>query len=579
MRRALDRVQRDHHRVEGRIFMENGLPAAGVKLQLYSRGYGGQTQALNEGAVTTDAQGYYALDYEANGAPVNLEVRAVDPAGKEISLSATKYDAHKHEVLNLVAPAEIQPQTEGEYTRLETDLLAQVEELANLAQAQENEERQDLSILHRATGWDARLIALAATAAKQSEGTGLTPQVLYGLYRAGLPTDESRLAWVSEETVEKALERVQAAGITSLTDEDIDGARAAFVRVLRLTRRNAKAAGTLSSFGEMLDRSNLEGQAQFEEIYLTHRGSADELWRKAAEAGIPEAGIAQLQLQGKLAYLTLNNGPLTTSLQSEVGSTGNLVQLVEENLYRSDVWVDRIKSLAEAEDCTADTLIPPAYVGETEERLQAYATDLACKVRLSFPTQVVRRMIDPENKEDDLDLGQGHDKANIATFLGNAEKFDFKLGQTPVAAFVKNNGNEAELFSGIEEEQSDATLKSVEQIYRLYQITPSDESLKTITRLRFTSAYDVTAFSKDEFLDNFGNEFPSLDEAELVYRKAQQVNATTLGVATMAQQLNSMPRGTRPVSAAGLGSGGAPHPGQGKSRQALSDHGIALWVG
>ena len=127
--------------------------------KLHSRGYGGQVQPLNEGTVTTDAQGYYALDYEANCAAVNLEVWAVDPAGEEISLSATRDDAHKHEVLNLVAPTEVQPQTEDEYSRLETDLLAQVEELANLAQAQENEERQDLSILHRATGWDARLIA------------------------------------------------------------------------------------------------------------------------------------------------------------------------------------------------------------------------------------------------------------------------------------------------------------------------------------------------------------------------------------------------------------------------------------
>ena len=159
--------------------------------------------------------------------------------------------------------------------------------------------------------------------------------------------------------------------------------------------------------------------------------------------------------------------------------------------------MDRIKALAETEECTVDTLIPPAYVGETEERLQAYAADLARKVRLSFPTRkVVRRMIDPENKEDDLDLGQGHDKASIATFLGNAEQFDFKFGQTPVVAFVKNNGNEAELFAGIEEEQWDATLNKRRADYiRLYQITPSDESLKTITeaplhlRLRCDSVF------------------------------------------------------------------------------------------
>ena len=46
-------------------------------------------------------------------------------------------------------------------------------------------------------------------------------------------------------------------------------------------------------------------------------------------------------------------------------------------------------------------IIPPAYKGETtDDPLDSYADDLARKVRLSFPTKVIRGML--ENRELDL---------------------------------------------------------------------------------------------------------------------------------------------------------------------------------
>ena len=86
----------------------------------------------------------------------------MDARGNEFPLSATKFNAGKHEVLNLVAPARVQPSA-AEYQRLSDDLARQIGE-GQLGAAREDKERRDLSLLHQATGWDARLIALAAIA-------------------------------------------------------------------------------------------------------------------------------------------------------------------------------------------------------------------------------------------------------------------------------------------------------------------------------------------------------------------------------------------------------------------------------
>ena len=55
--------------------------------------------------------------------------------------------------------------------------------------------RQDISLLHQSTGWDARLVATAANAAKVSAVTLIAHDALYGVLRAGLPQEPEALAW------------------------------------------------------------------------------------------------------------------------------------------------------------------------------------------------------------------------------------------------------------------------------------------------------------------------------------------------------------------------------------------------
>src|SRR5574338_534217 len=170
--------------LHGNLVFDNGLPAAGITVRLYDIGFGGQATKLGE--VTSDAQGTYSFSYRPVGATaaspqtVNLQVRVVDPAGKEMTISNTKFNASRTETLNLIVPASVQPLA-PEFQRLAADMNKSIGGIAKLNEAQEGEERQDLTLLNQSTNWDARLIALAASAAQQTATTGLGQDVLYAL--------------------------------------------------------------------------------------------------------------------------------------------------------------------------------------------------------------------------------------------------------------------------------------------------------------------------------------------------------------------------------------------------------------
>ncbi|MGA9773951.1 MAG: neuraminidase-like domain-containing protein [Blastocatellia bacterium] len=243
-----------------------------------------------------------------------------------------------------------------------------------------------------------------------------------------------------------------------------------------------------------------------------------------------------MQLQGKLAYLTANNADLTQSLQQEIGSPDKLTLLVEKDLYKADAWKGLLNELSSNNENALTKLIPPAYNGATtSDRLDAYAADLARKVRLTFPAQVIGREIET----DALSLGDDHEvlKSPVLTFLKNADSLGFELGRTAVGAFVRDN--QQKLFENKSADEIEEITRSVKKLHCLYQITPTDEALKTVIGLGFASAHDVTAIAYEDFLALHADKFPSLQEAQIVYRKAQQVSAVTLNILTATQQLNS----------------------------------------
>jgi Neuraminidase-like domain len=539
----------NQNRVEGHIFLDHGLPAGGVTLRVYNRGYGGTETALGE--IKTDAQGGYALSYTPGNMAANIEVRAVDAQGKEISLSNTKFSAEKNEVLNLVAPMAVQPLA-PEFHRLSADLIQQVGDLSKLADARETDEQPDLTLLHQATSWDTRLIALAATTERLSADADvkLPQEHLYGLLRAGLPSDKLMLAQVEPDVAEQALKTVRDAGIVELSNQQIEDFKKQFATFATKVQLNITAPGSRSTYDQWLNASGLsrDEQTKFAPVYLSHRGDASQLWDEARKAGLGDAQVGTLQLQGKLAFLAGNSEGMTTWLQKQINDP---LQLVEHDFHRADSWLtevlgqaeiplDRRNDLTDADKKKLAAVIPAAYAGEkVEDRLASYAEDMARKVRLSYPTQVVGRLIE----QDEIKLPTARDAT--VTLMKNAAGQGFRLGETPVAAFLKTHVG---VRDGMADDTFQAAQHQMKTLQRVYQITPSNEAMPVLISLGVTSAYDVMAYSEEEFGALFAGKYfdlygkvPTQAESRLVYRKAKQVSSVTYNLFTIAKKLGSEP--------------------------------------
>jgi hypothetical protein len=507
-------------RVDGRIAFDHGTPAEGLTLRLYRLGFGGPGAATRVAETTALEHGVYSLPYAADGQAANLEVRAVDAAGNEVPLSKIIKNAGEREVLNLVAPGGARP-LGAEFTRLKTDLQPHVGDFVRLGAARENAHQQDLTLLHEATGWDARLIATAALATRLSaqDQTGLRQDALYGLLRVGLPSDKLELARVSPEAFDQALSKARASGIVQLDEADLAQIKRDFDTFSLNTRLAVQTPGSQATYGEMLGQLQLSDtdQKTFAKLYLGHQGDAKSLWDKATAAGLGDV-VPKLQLQGKLAFLTTNNPTLTRKLQADLGDA-EPQELVKIGLYKKEAWLDKIDA------------VPAAYAGAANPK-DAYAEDMARKVRISYSTEVTWNMID----SGELAIEGGNE--NVSAVLRKAIDKGFKLGQTSIDPFLKAH---PDVFAGLSDSDQRTTTGMIKTLQRVYQITPGNDAMKALLGAGLLSAQDVLAYPLDVFLDRFGSLFPSEEQARLVYRKAEQVSNITYSLFSLAKELDSAP--------------------------------------
>src|SRR2546430_17526144 len=64
-------------------------------------------------------------------------------------------------------------------------------------------------------------------------------------------------------------------------------------------------------------------------------------------------------------------------------------------------------------------------------------------------------------------------------------------------------------------------------------MTPSSDSMVALYKTVLRSAMDVASMRKSHFLKKHGGSFPNQTEAEMVYKKSQEIHTTALNVATM----------------------------------------------
>ncbi|RPI94811.1 MAG: hypothetical protein EHM40_05340 [Chloroflexi bacterium] len=561
------RVDR-HYVVKGTVRTVKGLPAASLELFANRLGFGRDVQPLGaSNPITTDDYGYYSLAYDPGPVAVNLEISIRDPQDSEkfIPLMKPCFGAAPCQVLNLVAPVTTGSK-ESEYGCMSSDIALQTGK-KKLAGGRTNVDVQDLTVLNRTTGWDARLIALAVMAERLcAEGELNLPdqqEAVYGLLRAGLPSDKLLLAQVDLETLVQALKKVSETGIVALNEEQIERFTKQFGEFASQIRLDIPVPGSNSTYRALLGSSGLseDAQSDFNSIYLNHRGNAAQLWDKLKEANFDDDQIKALKLHGKLAFLTSNSAEVTRRLQERCTKEAitSPAQLVDLDYDLPETWVRDIlavakvsgkslKNLSKAKTDTLNQVIPTVYAGENvEDRLRAYAQDMARKIRLSYPTHVVGRLLERDDKfrrmipEEDV-------RQETVRLLKDATARGFRLGQTPVARFFRSDQALPKNKNSKANAEAQITVQQVEKLARIYQITPDDESMPVLPQLGITSAYDVMAYSKDRFVQLFNtkyletyNTLPSENVAQLIYRKATQVSSVIYNLFAIANEVSSAP--------------------------------------
>lgn len=539
-----------HYVVTGVVMHANRLPADKLELFVHRIDFGEEPLL---GRPTTDFQGRYTLAYDPGASAVNLDIRVKDPrdTGETVPLIKPRFAAAPLEVLNLIAP---NAALSSEYERLSADLKRHLGR-KDLSQAREKAERRDLTVLNRATGWDARLIALQAITERLCAEVQLPQEAVYGLLRTGLPSDKSLLAQVNPEVAEQALKAARGAGIIAISDEQIKLFKEAFSEFRNKARLDTATPGSRSTYDELLKASGLEPKSQdeFNKVYLKHGSDPAELWNKARAAGLSVQEIGKLKLQGKVAYLVGNSAAMTARLMKK--PINNPAQLVEGDLYSGETWIKEVldqsaipygnrNNLTNQDKEKLDRIIPTAYSGaRTEDRLKAYTEDMARKVRMSYPTQVVARLI--EKNEIKLPAA----RAATVTLLRSAAGEGFRLGSTPVPKFFKTHTG---VFGDLNAADVQAAQQQITTLHCVYQATRNDKAAAVLMELKIYSCHDLVRYSQSEFsvlfnathLAHFGQP-AAAGLADQIFRKAQQVGSVTLNLFTIAKQLE---QGNQPAA-------------------------------
>lgn len=582
--------------VSGTVSSPDSVSVGGLTVELVDKDVGPDVPLAT---TKTDTWGNYTVRVTISPESLrkrhktspDLQVR-VSSGSTFLAASDVQYNASTSVTLNVVLPAK-STALASEYETLVATLSKSFS--GNLGDLQETATRQDITYLANKTGWDARAVAMAAladqfsrnqpaqpasstpsgsspapnkaaalTSSKRSSPTATTgspskgsgssstpatipPAFYYALFRAGLAPNAATLYQTSAKTVTNIWTQAIAQDVipASLSGQ-IDSAAQAFQGFGAGTILTTSPQVGVSTMQSMLylrftDPTTQQQQAQqFANLYTQNQDDMTKFWG-AVQNAFGATLTQQLQLDGQLGALTLNNAPLisrlyaattpttpvhaaslaalpagaavTTAASAEgtvaaASSIQSPQDLVSLGYYQASAWLPLIQN-------DIPTSIPGA--NQTEQRTN-YANMLAAQVRLTFPNAILADMVTkkaaPIHGDPDGTVG-----TEIAKFL-NANQSQFDIGSEPVERFLART-------PGVS--VSTPAITQIKRLQRVYQITPDDQSFTALLAANVDSAYVISQYSPDSFVRRFGTAMTEA-VARRVHTQARMVHYATLNI-------------------------------------------------
>lgn len=339
----------------------------------------------------------------------------------------------------------------------------------------------------------------------------IKPEFYYALFRAGLPTDADSLYQTDPQTAQAVWVRAIAQGvIPRALGSEVAGAVNIFQTLSAAKALDAKPAVGVSTLRNMLSISisDANQQQQFAQLYAQYQGNHAGLWSAVTQSLGAEVS-ARLQLDGKLAYLSVNNAPLIAALHNaeKASPVTAAIDLVKKGYYDAAKWQPLI-----------GTSIPPQIPGATAaEQTANYAAMLATQVRLAFPTAVVADLV----AQGKVPIqGAATVATGIATFL-NTNQDNFAIGREAVEAYIARTK-----LTGTDP----SVVAQIKRVQRVYQLTPDDSTMSALLNNHADSAYAITRYDAAGFVANFKDKLGGERAAADIYQRAQQIHGSVLSL-------------------------------------------------
>lgn len=532
-------VAEANYTISGTITSPDRADLRGLQIQIVDRVVGNSIHLVE---TLTDDCGKYRITFPARMVTdrgkqrPDVEVR-VHAAGRLVATSEVRYNASSNETIDVELPAN-STELRAEHAALTSALGTHYN--GPLRALKENDTQHDITYLANKSGWDARAVAMAALADRFSAnsvtqaGETIDASFYYALFRAGLAANEDTLFHADTETVRAIW---TAAADQGVIPSERAGEIPAMIQRFKSLSADSFLSGApvigVSGINEMLEQAGLdEGtQAQFAELYVEHRNDMATFWEEVENNLGPETS-RRLQVDGKLALLTINNGPLMAAVHDVAGGElTNLAELAETGYHRASQWSDLLQ---------ADVSVPDEIPGETDAAKRAnYAEYLAANVRLSYPTAAMADMVASGTVPVD-------EPESVSGFL-SAYQRTFQIGAQPVERFIAENNLSVE----------EGVVNEVKRIQRVYQITPSDEAMGVMLENGLDAASHVAQYDRDAFVATFGEQLGSTESAEKIYDRAVEVHNAVLNIAvSYLTASNGIALGSLQLGAAGASSPG-----------------------
>ena len=375
----------------------------------------------------------------------------------------------------------------------------------------------ELDLLACRVGVSREQIGHLAAAKRLSSGVNVGEEALYGLLRAGLPSDAVRLLRTHPKEVRR---RLQRAVDKNHVRAAVGGGIEATIRRFRAAARTAMLTldeGPVTTVGGVLRAAlPLEDAETFVEEYLAHEGAPEDFWaalprKKGFERGEVTQRVrfalqaAWLSSPSSLAADVAGSCPVRQSaipakklpaIDPEARFFKPLVVRLLED--RTNGSIRSLKDLARFTDAQFASLVedvgaPDETPGRSAAARKAYyAEQLKQTLREAFPTAAIAAAIEAEAPE-------GHE--DLTTFLNDRANDGFAFGETRVATHVaKTTG----ALARISTRTSSETVENLKAIERAYRLTQDSTQAVRLYKNGIRSAAQVQALGVDGLVDATG---------------------------------------------------------------------------